>query len=233
VEGTSGRTLLRLGLGGIAFFTLALAVLHIANWEEMGLGHGRHVSNFHHMPGGWVWQVGLVGLGGGILYVVEGLRRTLHVDGPATLAFWGLRIAGVAILAMLVFPTDRYYTPGYNSTVAGYIHDTCAVLSTFFISWSSLLLVAAARADPAWKGIPGRSWGWPFAIVGLATLWMLGDVTPGGIGGTPFWQYGAVIQRAVVVVMAGWLMLTAYRALQASDAGSGTPQPTPPPRPTR
>ena len=225
---SEGRTtgLLRLGLASVAFFGIALAALHLLNFGSLA-EHGRHVSNFAFMAGGWLWEAGLFGLGAGTLLLVAGLRRTLAVDGPAA---WGLRaleIAGVGIMAMTVFRTDRFLTPNGNYSVSGYIHDTCAVMSTFFICWAMLLMVAAARVDPAWQGVPGRSWGWPVATITFALAWMGGDVTQ-------FWQIAAFVQRGVVVLMVAWLVTVGWRALAlAQGTGSGTPQPVPPPRPTR
>ncbi|MFO1532303.1 MAG: DUF998 domain-containing protein [Thermoplasmatota archaeon] len=220
-----GRAWLLLGMGGLGLFSVAFVVLHVLNWGSLA-EHGRHVSNFAYMYGSWLWQAGLVGLGAGTLALVEGLRRTLTVRGPAAWAFPALRMAGLAILAMTVFKTDRYVTPNGNYSLGGYIHDSCAVASTFFICWSMLLLVAAARVDPAWGNVPGRSWLWPLCTIGFALAWMGGDVTE-------FWPIAAVVQRAVVVVMTAWLLTVGWRALAAQGLGSGTPQPVQPPRPTR
>ena len=226
VSSPPARTLLRLGIFGVAFFGVVMVLLHMLNWGEMAL-HGRHVSNFAHMPGWWLWQAGLVGLGGGTLLIGMGLRRSLPVSGPPRWGFRALELAGLCVVGMMMFKTDRIDTPGYNTTFSGYVHDSFAVMSTFLICWSMLLFVAAARVDPAWRGVPGRGWTWPVATVSLALVWMLGDVTP-------YWRIGAVVQRGVVLVMAAWLITTGWRALAAAQGrATGTPQPTPPPRPTR
>lgn len=216
---------LKLGLGGASFFAGGLLVLHVLNWGEMA-AHGRHVSNFAHMSGSWLWQAGLIGLGLGTFALVEGLRRTVTVEGPAAWSFWALRAAGVAIVGMTVFTTDRYVTPDSNYSLAGYIHDACAVMSTFFICWAMLLMVAAARVDPSWLGVPGVSWLWPASTIALALAWMGGDVTS-------FWPIAAVVQRGVVILMVAWLLTTGWRALSAQALANGTPQPVQPPQPTR
>jgi hypothetical protein len=225
VGDAAAKLYLRLGLAGVASFAVLLFLLHVLNWDGLA-EHGRHVSNFYWMRAGVLWNVGLVGLGGGLLLVVQGLEGTLPVRGPATWSFWTLRLAGVLILAMVVFPTDRYLTPDANTSLGGYIHDTCAVLSTFFICWSMLAMVAAARVDAAWRGIPGRSWLLPLGTIGLALAWMGGDVTE-------YWRVSSFVQRGVVAAMTAWVLMVGSRALSVQALPAGTPQPTPPPRPTR
>lgn len=219
------RTLLRAGLAGLALFAGALAILHLLNLRDLA-EHGRHVSNFAWMRGGWLWQAGLIGLGLGTLALVSGLRRTLDMAGPVTWALRALQVAGVAILAMVAFRTDRYLTPDSTYSFVGYLHDTSAVVSTFLLSWAMLLLVAASRVDPALHGVFGHSWLWPLASIGFALAWMLGDVTE-------YWPIAAFVQRAVILVNSAWLAVMGLRALSTAANAHGTPQPVPPPRPTR
>jgi hypothetical protein len=206
-------------MAGVAFFAAAMVALHLLHWHDPP----RHVSNYTHLRGGWLWDLGLAGLGFGTYLLVAGLRRSVPLAAPANWAWRGLEVAGIMILGMIVFPTDRNLNPDHPTTVSGFVHDSFAVLSTFFICWSMLLLVASARLNPG-LALFGRTWWWPIGTIGASLAWMGGDVTE-------YWPLAAVVQRLVVILIVAWLMTVAWRARLAH--ATGMPQPVPPPRPTR
>jgi len=224
-DGARSRTLLRVGVAGAGVFAVALAILHVLNLDELG-SHGRHVSNFAYLRGAWLWDVGLLGLAAGTLCLPAGLRRVLDVRGPSAWGLWTFQAAGVPLLLMVVYRTDRFATPDRAVHWSGYVHDASAVTATFLMAWSMLALVAASRVDPAWRGVPGRSWLWPGLAIGCGLGWMACDVTQ-------FWPVAAVLQRAVIATMVAWMVTVGVRAQGIPASANGTPQPVPPPRPTR
>jgi hypothetical protein len=222
----AARWMMRLGAASVGVFCAAVVLLHVAYWNNLP----RHLSSFVHMPPvGWLWTVGLLGLGFGTLSVAAGLWPSLAGGYGTRAALSFLAVGGVFVLLMAAFPTDRNLQPDHPTTPIGIIHDSAAVAATSFQCAAMYAFAYAGRRYPVWQQLTGSSTSVAHLTMALAFTWMGFDAA------SLAWMnsIGSLAQRVLVLLMAAWTIRLGWRALGLGATALGTPTPAPPPRPTR
>jgi len=207
----SAHVRLRAAVGGFTVFLLALAALHVLNWDRLP----QHMSAFVFARDGWLWDVGVLALTLALAAVASVLPE-VSKDRDVRLCANLLWAASATILILEVFPTD----PGlWPTTAAGYLHVLAAIASITLQATVMLVLVDAGRRDPRLAAIAGRTFAWPAVAMAIGFLWGFSD----GFG----WPISTLVQRVLSVLMVGWLALLAIRldaSLAASPDAVSTPE---------
>jgi hypothetical protein len=206
---------LLVGIGGLALFLATLATLHALEWLHLAqpavlrpnsvfLAQPRHISAYALGSYSWLWYGGVLGLGTGMIAFAVGLDGLLPRVQNGRGAMWLLAEAGALVLILDVFPTDHSPLP---ETVPGALHDLAAIGSLLLQGASMVLFSAAGGRHPAWQATVGSSPAWAAGATILAIGWGLLDILP-----APFWEMGAIAQRALAVFLVGWMLMVAFKA---------------------
>jgi hypothetical protein len=201
---------LRAAMGGFLAFFVAMAALHVLNWGAVP----RHMSNYFFQRGGWLWTAAILAITMGLGCLASVLRDLAPQDRDVRLGTSLLLAAGGTFLILAVFPTDPTDWP---TTFGGYMHVFAAIASITLQAAAMLVLVDAARRVPHLGVVLGRSFAWPATTMAVGYLWGFSD----GLD----WAISPLVQRAMSILMVGWLLLVTVRA-QAFLAAEGFPAPT-------
>lgn len=138
-----------LGLGAIAAFVVALAILHGA----AGRDAPGHMSEFANSPYSLLWAMAVYTFILGGAMVVWALRPALH-DCPAKwIGIAMLWLAGAGAVLLATFPADDTYV----RTLSGRVHNEAAVATFVLLGVAMVVLAPAFRASPGLGGFARTS----------------------------------------------------------------------------
>lgn len=189
-------------LTGIATFVLTSL---LAQFLRPDLDWARVPNSFYLIgPYGWLVQAGYVAMSVALILLAMGSYLALSASARSSAPVLLFVIAGIALTATAAMHTD---IPGRPPTFDGYVHGVAA--QTAFLSTTVAMILQAwrLRGDARW-----RRWFKPalgYAAVCFALMWV-----------QAFWRElpRGASQKALIVLIAAWLMLAAYRLRRGPDS---------------
>lgn len=162
------------------------------NISELVLGQYGFVQTFAFLISG----VGIIGLA----YAIR--RLTVGAWGSGTVALL-IGVYGVGALLVALFPTDRIDTPAdvLAQSTTGMIHSIVALVSFVCVVAGMVVLAWTFSRAGRWHAI--TPWAALLATGGVSLL--LGQIV------TPSSPWVGLLQRMFVTVIAGWMILVAFR----------------------
>jgi hypothetical protein len=185
-----------LSIGGIIYFFVAVATLHVLRPDYNPVNHA--VSNYAVGPFGYLMTSAFYALALSVFALALGLARSMAHTTKAQVAVLLLNIAGVGMIVMGIFPGDAHalHPP---ATMTGVIHWTAAGVSFLSIMIAAFLLSSSFSMDDRW-----RAFQLPCLMLALA---MVGALVLYGILALVGWI--GVGQRIYLAVSLTWLLFMA------------------------
>lgn len=152
---------------------------------------------------GWLWQVGAIVSGLGVLTLAVGLAMSLTPGRKVKAALAVLVIGGLALMGTGVFPTDRPLEDGtVGYTTGGVLHFLFGILGLLSLLVAVFLLVGVFQRDPRWSSAsrPTRWLAW-WLVAGVVLLFAVPE------GSTS----AGVVQRVVFIPEVIWGVWLAWR----------------------
>lgn len=186
-----------LGLAGGTTFAAVLVVLHLQRPELSVLGD--FVSDYANGRLGGLFTFGVLVHGLGNAAITVALGWALPRRGTAVLGTLAFGLATVGLLLGGLFPTDA---DGAAPSFSGLVHRA-AVTAAFPVELLALLLLLAAfRVSPAWRGY--APWSLGITVAAAAALgWLFVAVQTG--------QAVGLAERAALGAFLAWELSTGYR----------------------
>ena len=197
----------RLGSIALAGLAIFLATSFAAQFLRPELDWARVPNSFYLIgPYGAMVRAGYVAMSLAMIALAAGAYLAL---APAARSAAPLLMFSLAGIALSVTAFARTAIPGQPPTLEGYVHGVAA--STAFLCTATAMLLQAwrLRGDARWRRWSGPALG--YAAVCFVLLWvlLLWRDLPRGAG-----------QKALIVLIAGWLLAAAYRLRRGPDSMS-------------
>jgi len=175
------------------------------NISELVLGQYGFVQTLAFLMAG----VGIIGLA----YAIR--RLTVGTWGSLTGALL-IGVHGVGALLVAFFPTDRIDTPAdmLAQSTTGMIHSLVALVSFVAVVVGMVLLAWTFSRAGRWHDI--TLWAALLATGGVSLL--LGQIV------TPLSPWVGLLQRMFVTVIAGWMILVAFRVRALATSVEAAPR---------
>jgi hypothetical membrane protein len=183
-----------------------LAIATLAGWLQPGYDlRSSTISESALGPFGWLQTLNFYAFGVSIVVFAVSLARGLR--SPSRVAVGLLVVAGLAMAANGLFPTDR---PGAEPTSVGEAHNLLALVALGLTIASQGFSAWAMRREPGWGGFAVLTALTATAAFGLLAVYIGFSSDPGD----PFYAVGGLVERALVVVLFGWMSAISLRQLQ-------------------
>jgi hypothetical protein len=171
---------------------------------------------------GWLWRVGAIVTGLGVIAVAWGLSRSLAKGKRVRLAVSTMIGGGLAVIGTGVFPTDSPRPDGtVGYTTGGVLHFVFGILAFLALLVTVFLLKGVFRRDPRWfQAARPTAWLAWWLLAGVILLVSLPEYsTAAGVT-----QRLVFIPEAVWAVWVGWRIRRLGRptAPPVSDTAAGT-----------
>jgi hypothetical protein len=188
-----------IAVGGITWFLLGVAVLHVA---ERSLNPARHmVSEYALGAYGWIQTLDFLAAGIGAIALGLALSRTIREPGrigPLLIAGFG---ASALVVAFVQADGDG------SVTTHGNVHTVVSILGFAALVAGMFTLTRRFGRDPAWSPMRTPTMVWAATSVGTFFLVpILGD-SGQGIG-----------QRIFIAVTFSWMLVAGSRTLTLSQS---------------
>jgi hypothetical protein len=189
-------------LTGIATFVLTSL---LAQFLRPDLGWVRVPNSFYLIgPYGWLVQAGYIAMSVALILLAVGGYVALSLPARSAAPVLLFVIGGVALTATAVMHTD---VPGRPPALEGYVHGVVAQTAFLCTTVAMLLQAWRLRGDARW-----RRWFKPafiYAAICFVSMWV-----------QAFWRElpRGASQKALIVLIAAWLMLAAYRLRRGPDS---------------
>lgn len=188
-----------LGLGAIAAFVVALAILHGA----AGADAPGHMSEFANSRFGLLWAMAVYTFILGGAMVVWALRPALQ-DCPAKgIGIAMLWLAGAGAVLLATFPADDTYV----RTLSGQVHNDAAVGTFVLLGVAMVVLAPAFRASPGLGGFARTSVLLGVLVTGAWMTYLVAALRQA--------ELYAPAQRVLVGLITVWFVLLALRLRHA------------------
>jgi hypothetical protein len=199
----TGRQYGTLGLAGVGASVLGSVALTLLE-PDLSVVENT-TSEYAARTSGWLALALNMVPAVGIIAIALGLRETL-ASGKRVTASWGLLLmAGLGFVVSGLFPTDPAGTT--ESTVAGTIHGTAALVTVLSFPIAAWLLRGVFARDRRWEHL-ARAQSWFAVLVTVAFLLQFALYPTGAVG---------LIQRIFLVVVATWLLFLGGKLRQVED----------------
>jgi hypothetical membrane protein len=183
-----------------------LAIATLAGWLQPGYdARTNTISESALGPFGWLQTLNFYGFGVSIVAFAISLACGLRATSRVAVAL--LVVAGVAMAANGIFPTDR---AGAEPTSAGQAHNLLPLAALVLTIASQGFSAWAMRREPGWGGFAVLTALTATASFGLLAVFIGFSSDPGD----PFYAVGGLVQRALVLVLFGWMSVISLRQLQ-------------------
>lgn len=185
-----------IAIGGIAYFVVAVVVLHVLRPEFNPVNHA--VSNYAIGPYGYLMTVAFYALALSVFALALGLARSMVLTRRARLTVLLLNIASVGMIVMGIFPGDVHalHPP---ATITGVVHWTTAGVSFSSIMIAAFLLSNCFKTDERWQAFQRSTLVLAIAmVVALLVYGVMALIGWIGIG-----------QRIYISVSLMWMLLMA------------------------
>jgi hypothetical protein len=211
----------RAGLAGVLLALVVIGAMHLVGpWSRVDPVR-RTISEYALLPGGWLFDVAVVGLAlgsAGVIAALVAARLTPARSLPVVLL--GAWCAG--LLLVVAFEKTNW---SIGPSVSGYIHRYASLVAFIALPLGALLLARRHRHDPAARpfrlGVRVGSW------LALASfLPIVGAIALRGITGVPWWravplgllERGLALAEVLVVALLGaWALAHARRWVPALE----------------
>lgn len=173
------------------------------NISELVLGQYGFVQTFAFLISG----VGIIGLA----YAIR--RLTVGAWGPLTGALL-IGVYGVGALLVALFPTDRIDTSAdlLTQSTTGMIHSLVALVSFVCVVAGMVVLAWTFSRAAHWRAITP----WAALLATGSVSLLLGQIV------TPSSPWVGLLQRMLVTLIAGWVILVAFRVRALATAAEAT-----------
>ncbi|MHC1557690.1 DUF998 domain-containing protein [Actinomycetospora sp. C-140] len=216
----------RLGVAAVALALVLIGVMHLVGPSSRVDPVRRTISEYALLPGGWVFDVAVVGLALGSAGVLAALVATRLVPARS----WPSALVGAWCAGLLLVVAFEKTNWSIGPSVSGYVHRYASLVAFVALPVGALLIAHRHRRDPAARpfrlGVRVLSW------LALASfLPIVGAIAFRGVIGVPWWravplgllERGLALAEVVVVALLGlWALAHARR-----DAATGPPDPRP------
>jgi hypothetical protein len=205
----------RAGVAAVALALALIGVLHLVGPSARIDPVRRTISEYALVPGGWVFDVAVVGLAlgsAGVLAALVAARLTPAWSWPSVLV--GAWCAG--LLLVVAFEKTNW---SIGPSVSGYVHRYASLVAFLALPLGALLLARRHRRDadarPFLRWVRLGSW------LALASfLPIVGAIALRGVIGVPWWravplgllERGLALAEVLVVAVLGvWALAHARR----------------------
>jgi hypothetical protein len=198
-----------ISIGGIVYFFMAVATLHVLRPEYNPVNHA--VSNYAVGPYGYLMIAAFYALALSVFALAFGLVRSIALSTQALIAVLLLNIAGVGMIVMGIFPGDAHalHPP---ATTTGIVHWTAAGVSFASIMIVAFLLSSCFKADEHWRTFQRPAFALALAlVVALLAYGVFALIGWIGIG-----------QRIFITVNLTWLLCMALWLRSIASRKSST-----------
>jgi hypothetical membrane protein len=191
----------------VAFLTIAT----LAGWLQPGYDlRTNSISESALGPFGWLQTLNFYAFGLSIVAFAISFARGLRT--PARVVAIGLLVvAGLAVAANGLYPTDR---AGAEPTSAGELHNLLGLTAFVAMIASQASAAWAMRREPGWGGYAILTTFTATAAFGLLALFIGFSSDPGD----PLYAIGGLVERALALVVFGWMSVVSLRQLQEVPA---------------
>jgi Protein of unknown function (DUF998) len=203
----SARLSAALGFAAIAVCVVLVGSLHALRADHVDPIR-RTISEYALGEFGWMFDVGVVGLAVGSVFVLAALVRAGLLGWTSSGAL-AMGIWAVTLLVVVAFEKANW---SIGPSIGGYIHRYASLAAFIALPIAALAIGRRWRRDPAF----GRFAAWTRAL-GLVSLGWLSAVLLGvllrPLTGVPWWQFVplglverglAVTEVAAVVLLGAW-----------------------------
>jgi len=151
-----------IAIGGILYFIVAVAILHILRPELNPISHA--VSNYAIGPFGLLMTIAFFALALSEFALALGLARSLTASRGARLSVLLLSLAGIGMVVTGIFPGD-VKTPHPPGTTTALIHWAGAGISFLSLMIATFLLSNCFKMDRQWQSFQRPAFALSIAIV--------------------------------------------------------------------
>jgi hypothetical protein len=195
----------RLGTVALIGTTLFVLTSLLAQFLRPDLDWTRVPNSFYLIgPYGWLVQAGYVAMSAALILLAFGGYVALSAPARSAAPALLFVVGGVALTATAAMHTD---VPGQPPAFEGYVHGVVAQTAFLCTTVAMLLQAWRLRGDARW-----RRWFKPafiYAAVCFVLMWV-----------QAFWRElpRGASQKLLIVLIATWLMLAAYRLRHGPDS---------------
>jgi hypothetical membrane protein len=154
---------------------------------------------------------GFVAFGALLCLFAAGLRRSFRADATGRRGALGLGLVGVAVACLAAFPTDA---DARHPTLHGTIHGALFLAGIGGFVFAAWHFARAFRRDPLWRRIAGYTQANAVAIVAVWAVWEAFASVQAFDPHPPLGAVGGLIERVLILGMAGWIAVVALRHTQ-------------------
>lgn len=195
----------RLGTTALLGITTFVLTSLLAQFLRPDLDWARVPNSFYLIgPYGWLVQTGYVAMSGALILLAVG--GYLALSAPARSAAPALLfvVGGMALTLTAAMHTD---VPGQPPMLEGYVHGVAAQTAFLCTTVAMILQAWRLRGDARWRRWFKPAFG--YAAVCFALMWV-----------QTFWRElpRGASQKALIVLIAAWLILAAYRLRRGPDS---------------
>ncbi|GLZ43855.1 hypothetical protein Acsp06_00400 [Actinomycetospora sp. NBRC 106375] len=215
-----------MGVVAVALALVLIGVMHLVGPSSRVDPVRRTISEYALLPGGWVFDVAVVGLALGS----AGVLAALVAAGMVPARSWPSALVGAWCAGLLLVVAFEKTNWSIGPSVSGYVHRYASLVAFVALPVGALLIARRRRRDPDARpfrfGVRVLSW------LALASfLPIVGAIAFRGVLGVPWWravplgllERGLALAEVVVVALLGlWALAHARR-----DAAAGPPEPRP------
>ncbi|MDD7937338.1 DUF998 domain-containing protein [Actinomycetospora lutea] len=211
----------RIGLAGVLLALVVIGAMHLVGPSSRVDPVRRTISEYALLPGGWVFDVAVVGLAVGS----AGVIAALVAAGLARARSLPVVLLGAWCVGLLLVVAFEKTNWSIGPSVSGYIHRYASLVAFIALPLGSLLLARRHRHDAAAR---------PFRIGARVGSWLalasfvpiVGAIALRGITGVPWWravplgllERGLALAEVVVVALLGaWALAHARRSAPALE----------------
>ncbi len=157
-----------IAIGGIAYFIVAVVVLHFLRPEYAPINHA--VSNYAVGPNGNLMTAAFYVLALSVFALALGLFRSIALTNLSRVAILLLCLASSGMVVLSIFPGDVHalHPP---ATITGVIHWTAATISFLSIMIAAFLLSSSFKSDGRWQEFRRPCFILALAMVGALLLY--------------------------------------------------------------
>lgn len=209
----------RAGLAGVLLALVVIGAMHLVGPSSRVDPVRRTISEYALLPGGWLFDVAVVGLALGSAGVIAALVAA-RLTPPRSLPVVLLGAWCVGLLLVVAFEKTNW---SIGPSVSGYVHRYASLVAFIALPLGALLLARRHRHDPAARpfriGVRVGSW------LALASfLPIVAAIALRGITGVPWWravplgllERGLALAEVLVVALLGaWALAHARRSVPA------------------
>jgi hypothetical protein len=210
----------RAGLAGVLLALVIIGAMHLVGPSSQVDPIRRTISEYALLPGGWLFDVAVVGLALGSAGVIAALVAA-RLASARSLPVVLLGAWCVGLLLVVAFEKTNW---SIGPSVSGYIHRYASLVAFIALPLGALLLARRQRHDRAARpfrlGVQVGSW------LALASfLPIVAAIALRGVIGVPWWravplgllERGLALAEVVVVALLGlWALAHARRAAEAA-----------------